>query len=47
MNCPAFVCLKQLGNNASRSFVDDPRGEYHQTILRMPTDPHREVPQHT
>lgn len=39
------VFLKQLGNNANRSFDDDPRGEYHQTILRMPTDPHREVPQ--
>lgn len=39
------VFRKQLDNNANRSFVDDDRGEYHQTILRMPTDPHREVPQ--
>ncbi|GHE56978.1 hypothetical protein GCM10014715_07530 [Streptomyces spiralis] len=30
------VFLKQLGNNASRSFADDKRGEYHELIVEMP-----------
>jgi hypothetical protein len=39
------VFLKQLGNNADRSFDDDPNGEYHELIIRMPEDPHDEIPQ--
>ncbi|MER6376752.1 hypothetical protein ABT255_52665 [Streptomyces mirabilis] len=38
------VFLKQLGNNVGRSFADDPRGDYHQVIVRMPTDPLQEQP---
>jgi hypothetical protein len=38
------VFLKQLGNNANRSFADDGRGEYHELIVHMPKDPHDEQP---
>jgi hypothetical protein len=38
------VFRKQLDSNATRSFAEDRRGEYHQTILRMPVDPHRTTP---
>lgn len=36
--------LKQLGHNAARSFADDQQGEYHQVIVKMPTDPHQGLP---
>lgn len=39
------VFLKQLGNNVNRSFADDPDGDYHHTVLRMPTDLHSDIPQ--
>lgn len=38
------VFRSQLGNNADRSFADDPNGDYHELILRMPPDPHSEQP---
>jgi hypothetical protein len=39
------VFRKQLDNNAQRPFADDHNGDYHQTVLRMPPDPHHDVPQ--
>lgn len=38
------VFRKQLDHNADRSFADDPNGQYHELILRMPTDPHERQP---
>ncbi|MFD5566616.1 hypothetical protein [Streptomyces cadmiisoli] len=39
------VFMKQFNNNVSRSFDEDPQGEYHQTIVKMPGSPHDELPQ--
>jgi hypothetical protein len=39
------VFLEQLGHNVGRSFAEDPRGDYHEVILRMPADPHQQSPQ--
>ncbi|WP_404953128.1 hypothetical protein [Streptomyces sp. 147326] len=37
--------LQQLSHNAEHAFVDDRRGEYHKTILKMPgADLHNETP---
>lgn len=36
------VFLRQLGNNANRSFAEGKRGESHELIVRMPQDPHDE-----
>lgn len=39
------VWLRQLTHNIANDFDDDTEGEYLQVIVKMPTDPHREIPQ--